>query len=570
MPSQAFPDPLSLPPLPPLSNLKPARWHGQRSPLHLSPGVLYICCRSRVSNGKGGIYYLESLLELQGISKSFYGIKVLKSVNFDLRQGEVHALLGENGAGKSTLIKILSGAYKCDSGTINFKGKKIAPNYGPKGAEDMGIVTIYQNFHLIPDLTVAENLALRKYTTEKGMLINWPAIYEEAEAALERINFPIDIRSKVKELSVAKKQMLEIAIALSKRAEIIIMDEPTAALSKKEIEVLFAIISQLKAQGIAIIYVSHKLEEIKQIGDRVTILRDGNNISTLNLQESELKEIIKLMIGRDMAVEQKKKAAAKSEIVLALENVVNRHFAHPFNLKVKAHEILGITGLIGAGKTELARLMFGADKIDSGKVYLQGNEVKISSPRQAVKFGIGYLPEDRDSKGLCLNLSVRDNLTLAFLAKLHRVFVDRASERRLVTATIKSVQIRARNASQQVKYLSGGNKQKVVFAKWLEANCQLLILDEPTMGIDIGARKEIYDLVHRFIERPRKAVIFISSDINEILEIADRIVVMSERGIVADLDAGKTNKQEIIEYSMRLINQGDDRERQQNQERQPE
>jgi ribose transport system ATP-binding protein len=501
---------------------------------------------------KGAVYELESLLRLQDINKSFYGIKVLKNVNFDLRKGEVHALLGENGAGKSTLIKILSGAYKLDSGSIIFKGRDINPSSGPKRVEDLGIVTIYQHFHLIPHLSVAENLAMRGFTTEPGTLINWRSVYRRAETTLAKINFPIDPESKVRDLSVAKKQMLEIAIALSKRAEIIIMDEPTTALSKKEIEVLFAMIGQLKSRGIGIIYVSHKLEEIKQIGDRVTILRDGNNIATLNLRDVELREIIRLMIGRDMAFEQRAQTA-KGEPVLALENVINQYFIRPVNLVVRAHEILGVTGLVGAGKTELARAMFGADKIEQGRMYLQGKVVKITNPRRAVTSGIGYLPEDRDGKGLCLNLGVRENLTLAFLAKLKRLFIDRVSETRQVKETIKSVQIRARSASQQVKYLSGGNKQKVVFGKWLEANCQVLILDEPTMGIDVGARKEIYDLVRRFIEKPQKAVVFISSDINEILEIADRILVMSDRSIVAELNARETNKQQIVEYSMRLI-----------------
>jgi ribose transport system ATP-binding protein len=498
---------------------------------------------------------LETLLRLQDITKSFYGIKVLKKVNFDLCKGEVHVLLGENGAGKSTLIKIISGAYRLDSGKIQFKGRDINSGYGPKGAEDLGIVTIYQHFHLIPHLSVAENLALRRFTTEKGAFINWAAVYHQAQRALEKINFPIDAKSKVKDLSVAKKQMLEIAIALSKSAEIMIMDEPTAALSKKETEVLFEVIERLKEQGIGIIYVSHKLEEIKQIGDRVTILRDGNNIATLDLRAAELREIIKLMIGREMALEERGQTNPKSGIVLALEEVTNQYFVRPLNLTVRAHEILGITGLVGAGKTELARLMFGADKMDAGKMYLQGEEVEIRSPRRAVRSGIGYLPEDRDGKGLCLNMGIRENLTLAFLAKLKRVFLDRHSETRVVKEAIKSVQLRARSMSQQVKYLSGGNKQKVVFGKWLEADCQVLILDEPTMGIDIGARKEIYDLVHRFIEKPQKTVIFISSDINEILEIADRILVMSDYSIVAELNARETSKQEIVEYSMRLINQ---------------
>jgi ABC-type sugar transport system ATPase subunit len=287
----------------------------------------------------------------------------------------------------------------------------------------------------------------------------------------------------------------------------------------------------------------------------VTILRDGNNIATLDLRAAELREIIKLMIGREMALEEREQTDPKSGIVLALEKVTNQYFVRPLNLTVRAHEILGITGLVGAGKTELARLMFGADKMDAGKMYLQGEEVKIRSPSRAVRSGIGYLPEDRDGKGLCLNMGIRENLTLAFLAKLKRVFLDRHSETRVVKEAIKSVQLRARSMSQQVKYLSGGNKQKVVFGKWLEADCQVLILDEPTMGIDIGARKEIYDLVHRFVAKPQKTVIFISSDINEILEIADRILVMSDYSIVAELNARETSKQEIVEYSMRLINQ---------------
>jgi ribose transport system ATP-binding protein len=495
---------------------------------------------------------MESVLKLQGICKSFYGTKVLKEVNFELRHREVHALLGENGAGKSTLIKIISGAYKLDSGTMTFKGNNVSPNYGPKGAEDLGIVTIYQNFHLVPHLSVAENLALRQLTSEKGSLVNWPAVYRQARVALERINLPVDARSKIKDLSVARQQLLEIAIALSKRAEIIIMDEPTAALSKKEIEVFFEIIGQLKAEGIGIIYVSHKLEEIKQIGDRVTILRDGRDVATLHLQDTELREIIRLMIGREVALAQWERIDPRNKVVLALQGVTNRYFVHPLDLTVREHEILGVTGLVGAGKTELARALFGADRIETGRVYLQGKEIRLDDPRHAVTSGIGYLPEDRDGKGLCLNLGVRENLTLAFLSKLKQILFDRRSEKELVSARMKSVQIRAASMFQKVRYLSGGNKQKVVFGKWLEAGCQVLILDEPTMGIDIGARKDIYDLVHDFVEKAGRAVVFISSDINEILEVADRVVVMSEYRIVADLRAQDTNKQEIVECSMRL------------------
>src|SRR5215469_9906869 len=314
---------------------------------------------------------MELVLSLQNISKSFFGVQVLKNVDFDLYKGEVHALLGENGAGKSTLIKILSGAYKADSGVITFDGRRIQLNYRPRTAEDLRIVTMYQNFHLIPHLSVAENVALRGFTTKRGAFVDWRAVNKEARVALESVEFAIDPESKVKDLSIAKKQMLEIAIALSKNARVMIMDEPTAALSRKETATLFGMIEQLKRKGIGIIYVSHKLEEIREIGDRVTILRDGQNVGTVKMRDAQLKDIVKMMIGRELASSQ--------------------HFRAPLALRVQENEILGITGLIGAGKTELARVMFGADRIDEGEIYLDGHAVRLRGPRDAVRLGIGYL-----------------------------------------------------------------------------------------------------------------------------------------------------------------------------------
>ena len=495
---------------------------------------------------------MEFLLRLEDISKSFFGVQVLKRVSFDLGQGEIHALLGENGAGKSTLIKIISGAYKPDSGTVTLGGRKIHPHYSPKEAEDLGIVTIYQHFHLIPHLSVAENVALRAFTSKREVFIDWKAVNRQAKAALNKIDFAIDPDSKVKDLSVAKKQMLEIAIALSKNARIIIMDEPTAALSKKETELLFEMMLQLKSEGLGIIYVSHKLEEIKELGDRITILRDGKNVATVNVKQSELRDIIGLMIGRDLASSEKTAPKTKENVVLRLDEITNKHFVTPLSLSLGENEILGITGLVGSGKTELARVIFGADKKEKGEVYLNGAKTEIRNPRQAVKVGIGYLPEDRDSEGLCLNMGVKENVTLALFAKLRSVFVDAAFEKAIVSRLVKSISIRAASALVQVKYLSGGNKQKVVFGKWLEANCRVLILDEPTIGIDIGARKEIYELVQGFVSKPERGIIFISSDINEILEIADRILVLANYKIVAELKAHETNKQEIMEYSMSL------------------
>jgi ribose transport system ATP-binding protein len=493
---------------------------------------------------------VDFILQLQNINKAFYGVSVLKEVNFDLCEGEVHALLGENGAGKSTLIKILSGAYRPDSGTIILDRNKIGPNYSPKIAEDLGIVTIYQNFHLVPHLSVAENVALRSLTSRPAAFMNWKAINAQARAALARINFAVDPKLQVKELSVAKKQMLEIAIALSKNARVIIMDEPTAALSRREIEALFDMILQLKAKGIGIIYVSHKLEEVKQIGDRVTILRDGKAVVTAKLKDTDVRDIIGFMIGRDLSAFPVYRSGSGDREVLSARNISTRYLPGPITVLVREHEILGITGLVGSGKTELARAIFGADKITAGSLYLNGNEVNIHNPRDAVKLGIGYLPEDRDSKGLCLNLGVRENVTLALLAKLQSVFFSRRSERILVRKMVSSLKIRTRDIFQSVKYLSGGNKQKVVLGKWLEAGCKLLILDEPTIGIDVGAREEIYELVRRFTDQPNRAVVFISSDISEILEIADRILVMARSRLVAELNPAETTKQQIMQYSM--------------------
>lgn len=496
---------------------------------------------------------MEFLLRLKGISKSFFGVPVLKNVDFDLYKGEVHALLGENGAGKSTLIKILAGAYKADSGVIIFDERPLPLNYRPRTAEDLGIVTIYQNFHLIPHLSVAENVALRAFTTKRGAFVDWRAVHRQAEVTLENIEFPIDPKAKVKELSIAHKQMLEIAIALSKNARIIIMDEPTAALSRKETAMLFAMMGELKRKGIGIIYVSHKLEEIKEIGDRVTILRDGQNVGTMKVRDAQLRDIIGLMIGRELAINQQQTDRVKDKAVLLLKDVSTEHFHTPLTLCVKENEILGITGLIGAGKTELARVLFGAAQIDEGKMYLRDREVKLRSPREAVKAGIGYLPEDRDEKGLCLNMGVRENITLAWFAKLPGLFLDRAAENRIVRTVTESIQLKAASLSEPVKYLSGGNKQKVVFGKWLEADCQVLILDEPTIGIDIGARREIYGLVQRFINKSGRAVIFISSDIDEVLEITDRILVMCNYQVVAEFKAREANKQDIMQIAMGRI-----------------
>jgi ribose transport system ATP-binding protein len=329
------------------------------------------------------------------------------------------------------------------------------------------------------------------------------------------------------------------------------MDEPTAALSKRETEVLFRLIDQLKGSGLGIVYVSHKLEEIKAIGDRITILRDGNNVATLDAKSAQLNEIIRLMVGTSRSMEPRESALPKERILFSVKRLQNKHFSTPIDLTVRENEILCITGLVGAGKTELTRVLFGADPKTRGEIRFADSALKLHRPRDAMKIGVGYVPEDRDRKGLCLNLTVSDNLGLATLAKLKGWSFDRAAQRKAALYAVTSMRIRAQGLSQPVKYLSGGNKQKVVLGKWLAAACKLLVLDEPTIGIDVGARREIYKLIQEFREEPEHAVILASSDIDEVLEISDRILVLANYRIVAELNPARTNKHQVLEYCTR-------------------
>jgi ribose transport system ATP-binding protein len=489
---------------------------------------------------------------MEGIVKAFFGVQVLKGVDFDLLPGEVHVLLGENGAGKSTLMKILSGAYTLDQGTVTLAGQKLdLTNYDPRRAEDLGIVTIYQNFHLIPHLSVAENISLGAFTRGRG-LIQWAEVHAHAREVLEGLEFDIDPRVRVIDLSVSQKQMLEIAIAVSKNARVLIMDEPTAALSRKETETLFKTIDDIKARGIGIIYISHKLEEVKLVGDRITVLRDGAEIATLPAKSADLNHVISLMIGKSLERQSRAAGGTSGPELFRVEDLSGAVLPTPISFSACAGEILGITGLVGSGKTELARTLFGVEHRAGGTLSLHGRPITIDSPRTAVQLGVGYLPEDRDSDGLCLNLSVQENLSLALLSKLKTFFFSAARDRRLAADQVSSLGIRTSSIGQKVKYLSGGNKQKVVFGKWLSGGCDLLILDEPTIGIDVGARGDIYKLIRAFVSDGKRTVIFISSDMDEILEIADRILVMSGRTIVADLDPKTTSKQEIMQYSLRI------------------
>jgi ribose transport system ATP-binding protein len=486
------------------------------------------------------------------ITKSFFGVRVLKGVDFELNYGEVHVLIGENGAGKSTLMKILSGAYSRDSGTIAIEGKSIDPStHNPRTAEDAGIISIYQNFHLFAHLSVAENLALSRLTRERKF-VRWKEVFAHAKEALARIDLDVDLKARVGELPVAKKQMLEIAIALSKNARVLIMDEPTAALSSRETETLFRTIGDVKAKRIGIIYISHRLEEIKQIGDRVTVLRDGANVGTLPVRDADLSTIIRLMIGRELHTTTRGLPAGEGKRgLLELRNLTRPGLFRDVSFALSPGEVLGLTGLVGAGKTELARVLFGVDNAATGGIFIDGKEAVIDSPRAASRFGLGYLPEDRDVQGLCLNMGVKENITLVSLAQRAHGFLNPLTEKQMAETLVSSLNIKTPSLSQQVKYLSGGNKQKVMFAKWLSARCRILILDEPTFGIDAGAREEIYSLIDDFAHMQKKAVLFISSDIEEILAVTDRILVMAGGRVIAQQLPGETTKQEILEMCMR-------------------
>jgi ribose transport system ATP-binding protein len=494
---------------------------------------------------------LGKLLELSGIKKSFFGVSVLKGVDLDLEAGEVHVLLGENGAGKSTLIKILCGAYAADAGAMAIDGRPIdLATHGPRSAEELGVATVYQSFHLVPHLSVAENLSLGRFVHQRG-LIRWKEVHAHAREALARVGLAVDPRTPVSRLPVSQRQLLEIAIALSKNARILILDEPTAALSRREVDGLFATIREIQARGIGVIYISHKLEEVKQVGDRISVLRDGIKVATLGAKDADLGKVIALMIGKDLAGKEARVrgGGAGGPPVLEVSGLRNPSFAEPLSLEVGEGEILGVTGLVGAGKTELARALFGLEPAVEGRLLLHGRPVRVDTPRAAVKLGIGYLSEDRDVDGLCLGLGVKENVSLPLLAKLRGLLLRPAAERRTVADLVATVGLKVAGLSQKVKYLSGGNKQKVVFGKWLTAGCRLLILDEPTMGIDVGARGDIYRLIREFVAQEGRGVLFVSSDVEEILEVSDRILVMARRELVGELMPATTSKQEILHHA---------------------
>lgn len=493
------------------------------------------------------------LLEMRNITKRFPGVLALDKVKLELRYGEVHCLVGENGAGKSTLMKILAGAVPMDEGEIYLEGKKVEIA-SPFHAQQLGISMIYQEFNLIPYLSVAENIFLGR-EPKKGVtpLIDWKKMYSDAEKVLTRVGLKLDVRKPVAELSVAQQQMVEIAKALSIKAKIIVMDEPSATLTEHELKTLFEIIRTLRRQDLGIIYISHRLEELYEIGDRVTVMRDGQYIGTFDICDVSREEIIRMMVGRELTEEYPKVFFKRGPERLRVENLTRKGVFENISFSVHAGEIVGLTGLVGAGRTEVVRAIFGADPLDKGKIYVDGMEVKIRSPQEAIRYGIGLLTEDRKNQGLVLSMTVRENTTLANLKAITKwLFLNIPEEKRVAKRFVEELQIRTPSIEQIVQNLSGGNQQKVVLAKWLFTNSKILIFDEPTRGIDVGAKAEIFKLMNKLLEQG-VAILMISSELPEVLGMCDRILVMHEGKLAGELSREEATQEKIMQLATGYI-----------------
>ncbi|OGO28741.1 MAG: hypothetical protein A2Z16_10940 [Chloroflexi bacterium RBG_16_54_18] len=494
---------------------------------------------------------LEAVLQLKGITKSFPGVLALDNFTQDFFEGEVHALVGENGAGKSTLMKVISGAYHPDAGEISFKGQKVHFR-SPHDAQLAGISIIYQELNLVLDMDVAENIYLGREPRTKRGFIDRSAMEELAVQQLQILQADIDIHLPIRRLSVAQQQMVEIAKALSLNAHLIIMDEPSAALTGNELDRLFSIISKLKSSGVTILYVSHRLEEIFNIADRVTVLRDGTLIKTLEIHDTDHDNLVSLMVGRTLDQTYPEKSKRDHQELLRVEGLERKGELQDINLSLHRGEVLGIAGLVGSGRTELARAIFGADPRLHGDIFVDGEKIEIRSPRDAMGAGISFLTEDRKAEGLALWLSLRHNIALPSLSNRSKLgFIKQAIEKRVVESSITQLNIRARSMDQHVRYLSGGNQQKVALAKWLNTGPQIVIFDEPTRGIDVGAKAEIYQLI-RQMAIEGKGILMISSDLPEILGMSDRILVMHENRIAGELGAAEATEEKILRLASGL------------------
>jgi ribose transport system ATP-binding protein len=485
------------------------------------------------------------------VSKSFPGVLAVQDVSLDILPGEVHALVGENGAGKSTLMKVLAGVYKKDAGQVIYRGKEVdIPN--PRAAQHLGISMIHQELYLMPHLTVAQNVFIgREPRKVLNFLVDDDQINEKTRQLMSLLHLQLDPRGKVAALTVAKQQMVEIVRALSFNSEVLIMDEPTAALAEAEIEELFRVIHRLSQNGVGIVYISHRLEELKRISDRITVMRDGRYVDTVPTAEASIDQVIKMMVGRTIYQEASEyPEQGNQEIVLAAKNLKQGNVIKDVSFELKKGEILGFAGLMGAGRTEVMRAVFGADPLDSGEIYVRGKRVHIKSPKDAVRQGIAYLSEDRKRYGLALGMNVENNIVLGTLQRFLGFlgWVKSRTTRSVAARFVDKLAIKTPSLQQKVKNLSGGNQQKVVLGKWLVADTSILIFDEPTRGIDVGAKSEIYRLLNDLAGQG-KSIIMISSELPEILRMSHRIVVMCEGRITGELIGSEATQEEIMRYA---------------------
>lgn len=489
----------------------------------------------------------SNLLFMRNISKHFPGVQALDSVDFSLRSGEVHALIGENGAGKSTLMKILTGVHHMDKGSIELEGEEVHISKA-LAAQNLGISIIYQEFNLFPHLSVSENLFIRR---EPRKWTNWiiddAAQKEQATKMLENIKLDIDPDRKVETLSVAQQQMLEIAKALSLNAKIIIMDEPTSALTEGEIENLFRLIHELKKQGVGVIYISHRLEELSHIADRVTVMRDGKYVGTVDYKDTTTRELVRMMVGRELGNYFPTRNTMPGDTLLQVKNLTRKGVLKDISFTLRYGEILGISGLMGAGRTELARSLFGADPTDTKEILMDGMPLSIESPRDAIRYGIGYLTEDRKKDGLALGLGVKSNISMASIQEFSKFFghMDDSRIDQVSQDYVDQLHIKTPHLDQLLKNLSGGNQQKVILARWLCKESKILIFDEPTRGIDVGAKREIYELMNNLVAEGH-SIIMISSELPEILGMSDRVIIMHEGKIAGILDREDATEESIM------------------------
>lgn len=489
---------------------------------------------------------MSDLLQMSGITKRFPGVLALDNASLFVRRGEVHALLGENGAGKSTLMKILSGAYTLDAGKLVFDGREIAVN-SPRNAQELGISIIYQELNLVPHMTVAENIFLSSLIQKNPLMLDWKQIYRQAADILKSLDVDIDVHTRVSQLGIAQQQMIEIAKALNHRAKIIVMDEPTAPLTEKETGRLFKTIAKLKAEGVSIIYISHRLEETMEIGDRATIMRDGRTIVTVDIAQTSIAEIIRNMVGHELTEQFPPRACEIGDVAFEVRGVCQTGVLEDVSFKARRGEVLGVCGLVGAGRTEAARAIFGIDPKAAGSVYVDGREVAIRKPRDAINAGIGFVTEDRKNEGLMLIRDCKENISLVALRQFEKgVHVQLRKEARECERFAKKLRVKTPSLGQRTLNLSGGNQQKIVLAKWLMSDAKVLFLDEPTRGIDVNAKVEVYNIINE-IAASGKTVIMISSEMTELIGMCDRIVVMC-RGRVTGEVARKDFSQETLMY----------------------